>query len=58
MTATQAISDYMDYATFHGVGRTKNAPYRLFKVVWILALCGSLGMITWQVYTLYTKLKR
>jgi len=53
-----AVREYMDYSTVHGIGRMKNSPFLVLKCVWVLALCGSLAMITWQVSTLYIKYKR
>ena len=54
----RAVNDYMDYATVHGIGRMKNSPFLILKVLWVLALCGSLAMITWQVTILYMKYQR
>ncbi|XP_052221907.1 acid-sensing ion channel 5-like [Dreissena polymorpha] len=45
----------MDYATIHGLGRTKNSPFAALKILWVLAVCGSLGIITWQVVILHRK---
>jgi hypothetical protein len=52
------LADYMDYATVHGIGRSKNSPYLVFKLFWVLALLASLGMIIWQVHGLYMKYDR
>lgn len=58
MTIKDTVKEYMDYATFHGIGRAKNAPYLALKLFWVFALFGSLGMIIWQVSDLYGKYKR
>ncbi|KAH3803729.1 hypothetical protein DPMN_131997 [Dreissena polymorpha] len=50
-----AVAEYVDYATIHGVERIKNSPFAGFKILWLIALCGSLGMITFQVVMLYRK---
>lgn len=54
----ETILDYMDYATIHGIGRSKNTPFIVLKMFWVLALLASLGMIIWQVFDLYLKYKR
>ncbi|XP_052217779.1 degenerin-like protein asic-2 isoform X2 [Dreissena polymorpha] len=50
-----AVAEYVDYATIHGVERIKNSPFAALKITWLIALCASLGMITWQVVMLYQK---
>ncbi|XP_052784760.1 acid-sensing ion channel 5-like [Mya arenaria] len=52
-----AVSEYMDYSTVHGMGRLKNTPFKVLKLIWILALAGSFGMIIWQVIELYIKFR-
>ncbi|XP_052762264.1 acid-sensing ion channel 5-like [Mya arenaria] len=55
MPGKEALSEYMDYATVHGVGRLKNSPFKVLKLIWIFALTASFGMISWQVIELYIK---
>ncbi|KAH3830223.1 hypothetical protein DPMN_103464 [Dreissena polymorpha] len=50
-----AVAEYMDYATIHGLGRTKNSPFTALRILWIMSVCASLGMITWQVVNLHRK---
>ncbi|KAL4220169.1 hypothetical protein ACF0H5_020578 [Mactra antiquata] len=55
MEVRKAIKDYMDYATIHGIGRSKNSPFIVLRILWIVLLCGCLGMICLQVYELHKK---
>ncbi|KAH3710079.1 hypothetical protein DPMN_069545 [Dreissena polymorpha] len=50
-----AVAEYMDYATIHGLGRTKNSPFTALRILWVMSVCASLGMIAWQVVNLHRK---
>ena len=55
--ARTTVTEYMDYATAHGVGRVKNSPYLLLKVFWVLAVLGSIVVVSIQLSRLADKWK-
>ncbi|KAH3808255.1 hypothetical protein DPMN_136608 [Dreissena polymorpha] len=52
------VAEYVDYAIIHGVERIKNSPFAALKMLWLIAVRESLGMITFQVVTLCRKYDR
>ena len=60
-TATNPRSratEYMDYATAHGIGRVKNSPYIILKIFWVLAVLGSIIMVSIQLKRLTEKWRK
>ena len=56
--AKLTVSEYMDYATAHGIGRVKNSPYIILKVFWVLAVLGSIVIVAVQLSRLTEKWRR
>lgn len=47
-----AVADFAESSTIHGLKDIKNASNVTLKVVWIIALCGSMAMFGYQTQLL------